>query len=133
MSKKFWVCCQNAHPESIWTSSNDRIPRIRILRDRISRGMTVVTISKQKQYDFHDRYIFQFLCFVIISHNVICVSTLILFCCCNNNCQNPLGQERIITYSTHPPRRVRYLQDQVHQQQRSVHFKNHLPTSAHGC
>ena len=42
MSKKFWVRCQNAHPESFWTSSNDSIPRIRTLRDRISRGMTVV-------------------------------------------------------------------------------------------
>ena len=42
MSKKFWVCCQNAHPESFWTSSNDRVPRIRTLRDRTSRGMTVL-------------------------------------------------------------------------------------------
>ena len=45
MSKKFWVRGQNAHRESIWTSSNDRIPRIRTLRDRISRGMTVYYIQ----------------------------------------------------------------------------------------
>ena len=48
MSKKFWVCCQNAHPESFWTSSNDRVPRIRTLRDRTSRGMTVYHISNTK-------------------------------------------------------------------------------------
>ena len=49
MSKKFWVCCQNAHPESIWTSSNDSIPRIRTLRDRISRGMTVYLCISSSQ------------------------------------------------------------------------------------
>ena len=44
MSKKFWVGGQNALPESIWTSWNDCAPRIRTLRDRISRGMTVVNL-----------------------------------------------------------------------------------------
>ena len=51
MSKKFWVCCQNAHWESFWTSSNDRIPRIRTLRDRISRGMTVVLPTSVHWFD----------------------------------------------------------------------------------
>ena len=49
MSKKFWVCYQNAHRESIWTFLNDRVPRIRTLRDRISRGMTVLYIKVEEE------------------------------------------------------------------------------------
>ena len=41
MPKKFSKCGQNAHRESFGTSSNNRVPRIRTLRDRINRGMTV--------------------------------------------------------------------------------------------
>ena len=47
---------QNAHRESFGTSSNDRIPRIRTIRDRISRGMTVIIrinqISKISTFSF---------------------------------------------------------------------------------
>ena len=37
MSEKLWVRSQNAYSEAFWTSSTDRVPRIRTLRDRISR------------------------------------------------------------------------------------------------
>ena len=49
MSEKLWVRSQNAYSEAFWTSSTDRVPRIRTLRDRISRGMTVVPEHSRKK------------------------------------------------------------------------------------
>ena len=42
---------QNAHRESFGTSSNDRIPRIRTLRDRIKRGMTALTTKPKLSHN----------------------------------------------------------------------------------